>query len=81
MTDPFWQRFLNNLALYVNVQYQKLLTTVVESRVLTRITKYEINFLSKGHSTMYIRTENLKKPACASKRDMLELPTLWYLKK
>ena len=36
-------------------------------------------FLSKGHSTQGLKTpfiSNLKKPACASKQDVLELATL-----
>ena len=48
-----------------------------------RVTNYEIKFLSKGHST-YIRIENplhkqFKKPARASKQDVLELKTLQYV--
>ena len=39
--------------------------------------------LSKGHSTQGSKIpfiSNLKKPACASKQDMLELATLWLVK-
>ena len=42
----------------------------------------EINFLSKGHSTQGSKIpfiSNLKKPACASKQDVLELATLRYI--
>ena len=42
----------------------------------------EINFLSKGHSTQGSDIpfmSNLKKPACASKRDLKELATLRYI--
>ena len=45
------------------------------------VTNYEINFLSKGHSTEGSKIpfiSNLKKLACASKRDVLELATLRY---
>ena len=49
-----------------------------------RVTNWEINFLSKGHSIKrpkipFIR--NVKKPACASKQDVLELATLQYIKR
>ena len=50
-----------------------------------RVTNKKINFLSKGHSTQegskipFI--SNLKKPACASKQDVLELATLRYISK
>ena len=56
---------------------------IIESQVLTRVTNYEFNFLSKG-VLMYIRIKkipfisNLKKLSCATKRDMLELVTLRY---
>ena len=51
----------------------------VGSRVVTHVTDQTINFSSKTHS-MYIRIEipfisNLKKPACTSKQDVLELAT------
>ena len=38
-----------------------------------RVTNQKINFLPKGHFI-----SNLKKPLCASKRDVLELVTVWY---
>ena len=58
----------------------------VSSRVLTRITNHKIIFLSKGHTVHKDQKSppalisNLKKPACASKQDVLELATLRYLK-
>ena len=45
------------------------------------VTNQEINFLSKGHSTQGSKKpfiSNLKKPACASKWDMLEIATFRY---
>ena len=54
----------------------------VESRVLTRVTNSKIKFLPKGHSTNTSKIafiDNLKRPACASKRNVLELVTLQYL--
>ena len=62
--------------LHRNYFYRKV---TIQSRVLMRITNQEINFLSKGHSTQGLKIpfiSNLKKPACASKRDVLELATL-----
>ena len=47
-----------------------------------RLTNQKINFLSKGHSTYGSKIpfiSNLKKPACASKQDVLEHATLGYL--
>ena len=49
--------------------------------VLTHVTNYKTNFLSKSQ---YIRIENLfisnlKRPACASKREGLLLATVQYL--
>ena len=52
----------------------------VELRVLTRVTNSKINFSPKGHSTYASKIpfiDNLKRPACASKQDVLELATLW----
>ena len=49
----------------------------VESQLLERITNSEIVFLPKALKIPFIR--NLKKPACASKReDMLVLAILRY---
>ena len=48
----------------------------VQLRVLTRVTNQESNTLTKRHSTKGSKISsisNLKKPACASKRDVLEL--------
>ena len=45
------------------------------------VTNQKIKFLSKGHSTYGSKIpfiSNLKKPACATKQDVLELATLWY---
>ena len=53
----------------------------VKSRVLMRAT-YQNFFLSKGHSTYGSKISfinNLKKPACAVKQEVLELATLRYL--
>ena len=44
------------------------------------VTKLKISFLSKGHSTKGPKIpfiSNLKKSACASKRELLELATIW----
>ena len=49
----------------------------VKSQKLTRVTNLEINFLSKGHSTLGSKIpfiSNLKNPACPSKQDVLEPP-------
>ena len=53
----------------------------VTSWVLMRITNWKINFLSKGHSTgpKIPFISNLKKPTCASQRDVLELAILRYV--
>ena len=42
----------------------------------------EINFFPKGHSrlTSFSFIDNLKKPACDSKQDKLQLATLRYIK-
>ena len=53
----------------------------LEWLVLTWVTNSEILFFPKGHSTKALRTpfiSNLKKPACAFKRDVLVLATLGY---
>ena len=47
------------------------------------ITDWEINFLTKGLSTEGLKIpfiNNLKKPECVSKQDMIELTTLWSAK-
>ena len=47
-----------------------------------RVTNQKINFLSKGHSNSGPKIpfiSNLKKPTCASKRNMLELAILRYV--
>ena len=55
----------------------------VESQVLTCITnRIQINFLSKGYSTLGPKNpfiSNLKKLAFASKWDVLDLATLQYI--
>ena len=74
--DPCITYSVSNIQLYLTSSVNK---TTVESRVLTRITNSEINFLSKGHSTYGSKIpfiSNLKKPACASKWDVLEFATL-----
>ena len=74
--DPYITYSVSNIQLYLPSSVNE---TTVESRVLTRITNSEINFLSKGHSTYGSKIpfiSNLKKPACASKWDVLEFATL-----
>ena len=49
---------------------------IVKSKVLTHVCNMEINFFPKPQISNFPFIYNLKKPACASKRDGLVRPTL-----